>query len=274
MTHRSLAVRLVSLAVALSAAALTSAAAVGCAGPGADADAENGRPVRLGQGADAVQALVFVPTNRGPHPAVIVLHEDRGLDDLTRDRAKRFAQRGYLALAVDLFRGQKPTNLDDAHIVERGVPEGRAVSDVRAAVTYLAGRPDVKPDRVAVVGWDMGGGYAMDAALADRRIRAVVVCYGRLTTEPETLKGLRARFLGIFGETDVGIAPSTVASFLRAMEKAGKPVGGLHIHPGVGHGFMSRPELAERTSPEGIQSYLAWRTIDGFLYSELENAGK
>src|SRR5262249_38088519 len=155
---------------------------------------------------------------------------DFGLTGWIKDQARRLADRGYITLAVDLYRGEKPGNLMDAHIMDRGLPEERVIADLKGAVDYLARRPDVRQGRLGIIGWDMGGGYALDAALQDRRLRAVVTCYGRLITDSQLLVPLRASVLGIFGAEDEGITAKTIQQFRTAMRKAGKRVAGLHVY--------------------------------------------
>ncbi|HJT76501.1 MAG TPA: alpha/beta fold hydrolase, partial [Gemmataceae bacterium] len=135
-------------------------------------------------GKDTVQGFVYRPAEPGAFPAVVLVHGDFGLTHAVEDQAVRLARRGYVVLAVDLYRGKAPADLMEAHILSR-LPDDQALADVRAAVDYLTGRDDVRGDRVGILGWDMGGGYALDAALQDGRLRAVVTCYGRLTTDPE-----------------------------------------------------------------------------------------
>src|SRR5262249_57911795 len=129
-------------------------------------------------------------------------------------------------------------DIEEAHIRERGLPENRVLADLRAAVDQLTAAADVRKDRVGVLGWDMGGGYALDAALRDGRLAAVVVCYGRLTTDPAALAALKAPVLGIFAGKDEGITPETLRQFRAAMKKAGKRLAGVHVYPECGNGFL------------------------------------
>ena len=80
-------------------------------------------------------------------------------------RARAFADQGYVALAVDLYRGKSADDPDTAHQLARGLPEDRAARDLAAAFAYLAGRADVVPAKVGAVGWCMGGGWAFSEAV-------------------------------------------------------------------------------------------------------------
>src|SRR5262245_49308550 len=84
-------------------------------------------------GKDTVQGVLFHPAGRGPFPAVVVVHGDFGLNEGVKEQAKRLADQGYVTLAVDLYRGEAVTGLMDAHIMDRGLPEERALADLKGA---------------------------------------------------------------------------------------------------------------------------------------------
>jgi carboxymethylenebutenolidase len=244
----------------------------GCARPAASPDtpAPAAEDVSYAAGRDTVRAVLHRPAGAGPFPALVVLHGDFGLTDGVQEQARRLAAMGYVTLAPDLYRGERPKELLDAHIMDRGVPEDRVQADLKAAVDYLTARPDVRRDALGVIGWDSGGGYALDAAIHDPRLKAVVVCYGRLTTDPELLAPLKASVLGLFAGKDEGITPEIIESFRRAMTKAGKRVADLHVHPDCGPGFMSpRPSPTDVPGPpEAVAD--AWSRVEAYLEAELK----
>ena len=189
--------------------------------------------------------------------ALIVVHEDHGLTPWVKEQAQEMTKRGYLVLAVDLYRGEVVDNLLDAHIMDRGLPEDRVMRDLKAAVDYLAGRDDVKADAIGILGWDSGGGYALDAAIADPRLQTAVVCYGRLTTDPARLATLHGSVLGIFAGKDEGISPETIEQFRAAMQKADKKLAGVHTYPDSPHGFMHLPRASASDAWDRIYSHLS-----------------
>src|SRR5215472_12065449 len=97
-------------------------------------------------GKDTVRGYLCRPVGEERLPAVVVVHSDFGLTDWVKEQARRLAGKGFVILAVDLYRGQGVKDLMDAHIMDRGVPEGRVQADLRAAVDYLSARPDVRAD--------------------------------------------------------------------------------------------------------------------------------
>src|SRR5712691_1777262 len=78
-----------------------------------------------------------LPDGGGKHPGIIVVQEWWGVNDWVKEQADRFAKQGYVALAVDLYRGRVATTQDEAHELMRGMPEDRAVADLKAGVDFL-----------------------------------------------------------------------------------------------------------------------------------------
>jgi carboxymethylenebutenolidase len=187
-------------------------------------------------GDETVHALLYKPAGEGPFPALVVIHEWWGLNDWVKEQADRYAQQGYVTLAIDLYRGQVATTPDQAHEIMRGVPEDRAQRDLLAATTYLRSQEFVNGKRIGVIGWCMGGGYALDLAIADPKLKVAVINYGHLASDDATLKKIHASVLGIFGGQDRGIPPADVKKFEKQMKALNKKVD-VHIFPDAGHAF-------------------------------------
>ena len=209
--------------------------------------------------------------NAGPvqRPGLLLIHEDHGLTEWELEQARRFANDGYVVFAVDLYGGQKVDSVMDAHIMERGLPEDRVLATFKTAVDYLARSPIVRADQLGVIGWDIGGGYALDAARNDSRLKACVICYGRVVTDPALLAPLQASVLGIFAGKDEGISDETVAAFKKALLQAGKK-GAVKVFVNSNHGFMNpaSPEAGGLVDTRASQS--AWEAIQSFLAAELK----
>src|SRR5882724_4289759 len=112
-------------------------------------------------------------------PGLLLIHEDHGLTEWEIEQARNLVGAGYVVFAVDLYGGQKVDSVMDAHIMSRALPEDLIVPTLKTAITFLAQHPHVRSDRIGVIGWDIGGGYALDAARNDARQKACVDCYGR-----------------------------------------------------------------------------------------------
>lgn len=189
-------------------------------------------------GKDTVTAYLCVPEGKGPHPAVMVIHEWWGLTPWVKEGAERLAAEGYVTLAIDLYRGIVAETPDDAHQLMRGVPEDRAARDLTAAFVYLKERKDVDAKKIGSIGWCMGGGYSLQAAVAIPELSASVVCYGRLVTDSSAIAGIGASVLGIFGGLDRGIPEKSVLEFEGTAKGMHKQVT-VSIYPEAGHAFMN-----------------------------------
>ena len=207
-------------------------------------DARAQQPVTFPSGDSTAQGILYLPQGAGPHPALIVIHEWWGLNDWIKQEAAGYAAKGYVALAVDLYRGKVAATPDLAHELMRGLPQDQGVRDLTSALAFLESRKDVKRNRIGAVGWCMGGGYALQLAIAAPVLKAVAVNYGALATDKAALAGIHAAVLGNFGGQDRGITPDSVHSFQAAMQSLGKPVD-AKIYPQAGHAFENPTNAAD-----------------------------
>jgi carboxymethylenebutenolidase len=214
------------------------------------ADKTKTETVQFKSGDQTIGGFLAAPDTPGKHPAMIVIQEWWGVNDWVKEQTEKLAGEGYVALAVDLYRGKTTTDPGEAHELMRGLPQDRAIKDLKAAFDYLAARPDVKPESIGVIGWCMGGGLAIQLAVHEPRIRACVVNYGALPTDPGDMQLIGAPILGNFGADDKGITPDDVKGFEKSMSKLRKVVS-LKIYDHAGHGFENpnntaayRPEAA------------------------------
>jgi carboxymethylenebutenolidase len=187
-------------------------------------------------GDETLSAYLAVPDSGGPHPAVVLIHEWWGLNDWVKEQAQKFAQEGYMALAVDLYRGKVAYDPNLAYELSRGLPQDQATRDLRAAFDYLASRPDVRHDKIGSVGWCMGGGFSLLLAVHEPKLGACVVNYGSMPTGKDEIQRIQAPVLGNFGAEDRGIPPSVVEAFEGAMKAAQKSID-VKIYDGAGHAF-------------------------------------
>ena len=225
------------------------------------------QPVTFPSGSSTGQGLLYLPSTPGPHPALIVIHEWWGLNDWIKHEAAGFAAHGYVALAVDLYHGQVATDPETAHELSRGLPQDQGVRDLTSALAWLAKRKDVDPSRIGAVGWCMGGGYAMQLAIAAPTLKAVAINYGALATDPAALARIHAAVLGNFGGQDRGIPPTAVHAFEAAMQSLGHPVD-AKIYPDAGHAFENPNNAAGYRAADAAD---ALARIDGFFQKELGN---
>jgi len=223
--------------------------------------AADNRTVSYKSGDETVQGIVYTPAGKGPFPGVIVIHEWWGLNDWVKEQASKLADQGYVALAVDLYRGKVATTPDEAHQIMRGVPEDRAKRDLHAAFEFLASQSNVKKDRIGAIGWCMGGGYSLDVALQEPTLAADVINYGHLATDADALKKINAPILGLFGAQDKGIPPEDVRKFGETLDHMGKRIQ-IKIYDDAGHAFEN-PNNKDGYRPADAAD--AWqRTVEFF----------
>jgi carboxymethylenebutenolidase len=229
------------------------------------ADGPKTETVTFSNGKDTISGFLATPEKSGRYPGLIVVHEWWGLNDWVKEQTVKLASQGFVALAVDLYRGKVAADEAEAHELSRGLPDDRAVLDLMAGIVYLTTRNDVDRGRVGTIGWSMGGGYAVQLAMHVPRLGACVVNYGALPTDPNDLQNIGAPFLGNFGADDRGITPADVQAFQKSMETLSRKVD-IKIYEGAGHGFENannkdgyRPQAAED----------AWNRTIAFLNKSL-----
>lgn len=228
--------------------------------------AADGKPVSYKSGDETVNAILYTPPGKGPFPALVVIHEWWGLNDWVKEEASKLADQGYEALAIDLYRGKVAQTPDEAHEIMRGVPEDRANRDLLAAANFLRGQKSVNPAKVGSIGWCMGGGYSLDLALEDPKLKVAVINYGHLATDDATLKKIDAAILGIFGGKDRGIPVDSVKQFESQLTAMGKTVE-IHVFPDAGHAFENPNNKDGYRADDAAQ---AWKYTLDFLAKHLK----
>lgn len=229
-------------------------------------DAPKTEMVQIPNGPEALGGFLASPEKPGRHPGLIVVHEWWGLTEWVKDETRKLADQGYVALAVDLYRGKVTNDPEEAHELMRGLPQDRAISDLKAAFNYLNSRKDVEQGHVGSIGWCMGGGFSLELAIHEPRLAACVVNYGALPTDPAELQQIAAPVLGNFGALDRGITPDDVNAFKKTMTGLDKQVD-VKIYDGAGHAFENSTN-ATAYRPEAAAD--AWARNLAFLNKSLK----
>ena len=209
------------------------------------------------------KAYLSLPKTGKPTAAVLVIHEWWGLNDHIKHWSDRLAADGYAALAIDLYGGVVATTREDASSAMRNVDSEAAVKTLKAAHAFLASDPRVKAAKRACIGWCFGGGWSLRLAMAAPDLDAAVVYYGRLVTDAGQLAGIKAPILGVFGNQDRGIPPSSVDAFEKAMKKAGKI---LELRRYDANHAFANPSSARYDQANASR---AWREVRAFLKRHL-----
>jgi carboxymethylenebutenolidase len=138
----------------------------------------------------------------GSGPGLIVIQEWWGLTDHIADVTNRFAREGFVALAPDLYGGRTTHDAEEASALMNDLPPEKAVTELAGAVEYLLSQDPVTSPAVGVVGFCMGGLFALNlAAQAGGQVGAVVVFYGTFSGD-EDFSAVSAPVLGIVGGQD------------------------------------------------------------------------
>lgn len=178
----------------------------------------------------------------GTLPAVVMIHENKGLNDHIKNMANLLARNGYVVLAVDLFKGEVTTDRNRSSELTQYIRDNPdiATANLQSAVKYLASLPNVNAEKIASLGWCFGGAQSLQLALnsQDHPLAATVIYYGRLITDNATLAKIKWPVLGIFGDQDSSIPVDTVKAFESALNSNNIP-NEIYIFKGVGHAFAN-----------------------------------
>ncbi|MEE3651143.1 MULTISPECIES: YghX family hydrolase [unclassified Brenneria] len=195
----------------------------------------------------------------GKVPAVVVVHENRGLNPYIEDVARRVAKAGFIALAPDGLSsvGGYPGNDDQGRELQQQIDPTKLMNDFFAAIDFMMHHPDTT-GKVGITGFCYGGGVSNAAAVAFPELAAAVPFYGR-QANPQDVPKIKAPLLIHYAELDTRINEGWPA-YEEALKAAGKTYE-AYIYPGVNHGFHN--DSTPRYDKAAAE--LAWdRTINWF----------
>lgn len=212
------------------------------------------------------------PESKRNLPVVLVVSEIFGVHAHIADVARRFAKRGYLALAPDLFGRQGDPSAYDSipallkEVVGR-VPDAQVMQDLDACVAW-AYRHTGDTARLGITGFCWGGRITWLYAAHNPQLKAGVAWYGRLTGDRNPLQptypvdiaaSLKAPVLGLYGGQDQGIPMESVQAMRKALEHADSQ-SEIMVYPEAGHAFHAdyRPSYVEVAARDGWQRCLDW----------------
>jgi carboxymethylenebutenolidase len=210
------------------------------------------------------------PAAKGKFPALIIIHANQGLNDYTRDVARRLAKQGYVALAVDFLSrrgGTKKVNAKGEGLANiRELEPWQAVAeDADSGYAYLRTLPDVRGDRLGLIGFCWGGEMTFSTVTEVRGLKAAVVFYGRSPQPFERMNKIQAPVLAHYGEKDSGVNQDIPAT-VEAMKKFAKSYD-YKIYPGAPHGFHT--DNSDRYHPAAAKE--AWAKSLDFFKKNLQS---
>jgi len=195
-------------------------------------------------------------------PGVLVLHAWWGLNDFFKRICERLASEGFVAFAPDLYHGATASTVDEAKRLRSKLKGPVVVKEIAGALDYLQDHSAVRGKRIGVVGFSLGGYWALGlAGQKPQDVRAVVVFYGIRKVD----KRARAAFLGHFAEEDKFVRVDKVRQLEKELRSAGKDFG-FHLYPGTKHWFFEE-DRAEAYNE--VAARLAWQRTIEFLKAKL-----
>lgn len=211
------------------------------------------------EGHGQVRGYLVKPANAtGKVPAVVVVHENRGLNPYIEDVARRVAKAGYIALAPDGLSsvGGYPGNDEEGKVLQQKVDPTKLMNDFFAAVGFMQKHPDAT-GKVGITGFCYGGGVSNAAAVAWPELACAVPFYGRQPPAADVAK-IKAPLLLHYAEHDKNVNEGWPA--YEAALKANGKVYEAWIYPGVNHGFHndSTPRYDEPAAELAWKRTLGW----------------
>ena len=184
-----------------------------------------------------VTAYLALPPGDGRFPGVVIIHEAWGLNDNIRSIARRFAEAGYAALAVDLFAGRNMAICMFRFFggMFLNPLDHTAIHDLKAALTYLETHPNVDPSRLGAIGFCMGGSFAIAWACTDPRLHVIAPFYG-MNPRPLDAVARACPVVGSYPEQDV---TKGMAEKLDAELDQHHIAHDIKIYPGAKHSFFN-----------------------------------
>ena len=216
-----------------------------------------------------ISAYLAEPSH-GSGPGVLVLHAWWGLTEPFRQVCDRLAEAGFVALAPDLYHGKTAASVEEAQALGAALDRDveRVRGDIAGAVQVLRQHPATQladgRGKLALVGFSLGGAYALDMSVTLAEEIAAVVTFYAAYPGPDYRRA-SAAYLCHFAEDDPFEPAESVAEMEQALQAAGRQVT-VHTYPGTKHWFFeeNRPEY------DAQAARLAWERTIAFLHERLD----
>ncbi len=210
-----------------------------------------------------VEGYLAVPAS-GSGPAVIVIQEWWGLVPHITKVADRVAAEGFVALAIDHYRGVETTEPDEAQKLMMGLNIAQVADDLAQAAPWLLARPEITSTKVGVIGFCMGGGLALLAPTVSDDICCSVAFYPAMPWpeySPDWSRYAGKCALIHAAESDEASSGASIASYAAAIIDNGGQIT-IERYPDSVHAFFNdtRPEVFQPANAAA-----AWATSLPFL---------
>jgi carboxymethylenebutenolidase len=211
-----------------------------------------------------LRCFVVYPEVKDKAPAVLVIHENKGLNDWARSVADQLAEAGYIAIAPDMISGMGP---------EQGNTDSFKSTDAATQAIYKLDAEGVGADlnavadavlklpscngKLSVAGFCWGGTQTFEFATRRKGLTAACVFYGSAPKDEAALAKIDCTVYGFYGESDnrINAGIDATKELMKKLDKVYEPV----IYAGAGHGFMRAGEAAEATKDTKHARDDAWK---------------
>ncbi|MCX6302399.1 MAG: dienelactone hydrolase family protein [Bacteroidia bacterium] len=212
-----------------------------------------------------MRAYIARPKKGKKFPAVIVIHENRGLVPHIQDVTRRMAKEGFLALAPDALSpvGGTPEDITNVGELFKKLNSEETTKNFVAAVQYLKTHPKSN-GKVGCTGFCWGGAMTNQVAVNSPDLNAAVPYYGRQPSAEDVAK-IKAPIMAHYAENDAGINAG-IAGFEEALKNNNKEYQ-IFSYPGTGHGFNNDTNTG-RYNAEAAK--LAWERTVAFFKEKLK----
>ncbi|GHO53094.1 dienelactone hydrolase family protein [Ktedonobacter robiniae] len=216
-----------------------------------------------------ISAYLAVP-EQDSGPGVLILHAWWGLTEPFQQVCDRLAEAGFVALAPDLYHGKTTTSVEEAHALSEALDQDveRWRGDIAGAMQVLrqhsATHQADSSSKLALVGFSLGGAYALDMSVTlAEEIAAVVTFYD--SYPGLDYRSAKAAYLCHFAEDDPFRPVESAAEMEQELQAAGRPVA-VFTYPGTKHWFFeeNRPEYNAQATQ------LSWERTIEFLHQRLD----
>lgn len=221
--------------------------------------------IDISNGAKKVRSYVVHPERSTPAPVVILIHENRGLNDWARSLADQVAEQGYLVIAPDFLSGMAPNgggtrdfeSQDAAREAISRLTSQSVLSDLDAVVKHARRIPSAGA-KIHLAGFCWGGARAWEAANGIDGLASVHIFYGTGPQQMEGILSIDAPVYGYYGGDDARVN-ATIPKTEALMKEAGKSFV-FEIHPGAGHAFMRAGEDSSATEANREARMKSWKS--------------
>ncbi|MHA3700783.1 dienelactone hydrolase family protein [Jatrophihabitans sp. YIM 134969] len=228
-------------------------------------------------GTPGLRGWLVLPEGESPFPAVVVVHEAFGVDEVMKRQAVRLARAGFVALLPDLFTAGGPRRCLVSTMRALRSGHGRVYADIEAARGLAVDLPE-STGKVGVVGFCMGGGFAL--MTATRGFDVAAANYGVVPKDPVHALAGACPVIGSYGGADRFLGKEKPPRQLEQALTEAHVEHRVDVYPGAGHSFLNDApvgpawmqsfERVMNVGPVPEAATVAWEQIDTFLHAHLD----